>query len=360
MKENTKVLTQNIYPKSASHSNEILALLSKLNDSFPKNQELATLFSDLKILLEHLNFGPENKENIENYKINQPNSQKMPILNLEANNSTLIKKFLKKSPSLPKTNLHIVHSNSFRSLESSQSPRLISKKLANLVAIDITTDLHALTIDSANNLESVESLPMTSRSEELQEFRVSDSNSINSKNPKKSSKQSNFRKNKLNGNRMSSGNNSIFSSCYEGGRSIQENDKNGKRNQFINSEYHENSNTTISNAIKTNENLKNLKTDPYSPEREMTQHRVEDRNFSKFKYLYKYPFRKVKVGDTLASLKFYKKIFHKINGEHHKCSSDCEYLKRCYKNKDLRSSCSPKEELQQNKVVIDKLPLIFE
>ena len=383
-KGNNKILTQNSYPnlsQPAPHSNEILDLLSKLNDSFPKNQELTTLFSDLKILIEHSNFGLENKENIENYK-NQRN-EKEP--KLETNKSALIKKFLKNSPSIPKTNIKMVHSDSLRSLESSQSPRLISKKLANLATIDMTTDIPALTLDSDNNLESVESLPITSRSEDLQTFRVSASNLIRRMNPKKNCKAmkaSNFKKNKKIGNRSNSGYNNIFSTYYESKsmkdsdtKALEENSKEqiyGNSNHLFNSEYYENSKATNSN-IKINERLKNVDPNHYSQEenknmtincekcetgRESILGKVDDQNFSKLKYLYKYPFRK--VGDTVASLKFYKQIYHKLNGEHHKCSSNCEYLKRCYKNKDLRSSCSPKEELRHNKVVIDKLPLIFE
>lgn len=352
--------------------------MSKLNDYFPKNQETTTLLSDLKILLEHSKFGLENKENIENYK-NQSNPEtENTEKKLQAKKSNLIKKFLKNSPA----DIKIAHSNSMRNLESSQTPRLRSKKLSNLANIEMTTNLPTITIDSSNNLESVESIPFTSRSEDLQDFRVSASNLINRKNSMKILKSSNFKKNRQIGNRKDSGNNNIFSTYYESFKDSDskdlEEDSKVKNSEQINnlfySEYYENSNDTIIN-MKNNEDLKNFdqnfpnqwpnKNTPCNLEKIETsrdlakaQSKVENPNFSKFKFLYKYPFKKVE--DTVASLKFYKKIFHKINGEPHKCSSNCEYLKRCYKNKDLRSSCSPREELQHNKVVIDKLPLIFE
>ena len=95
---------------------------------------------------------------------------------------------------------------------------------------------------------------------------------------------------------------------------------------------------------------------------------MEDPNFAKRKYFYKYPFRKIdskyntettnKTDDITD--KFFEALYEKLVKQHAKCGPNCGHLKRFYQRIGFVNKYIQKEEVVMNKNLIDKIPYINE
>jgi hypothetical protein len=103
-------------------------------------------------------------------------------------------------------------------------------------------------------------------------------------------------------------------------------------------------------------------TPPIEPKEE------ENKNFSKNKFLYKYPFKKIadfKTSEDEEQLNiadgfddYFGNLFKKLIKQHEKCGPNCDHLKRFYHRVSFVNKHIKKEEFTINRSVIDKLPLV--
>ena len=94
--------------------------------------------------------------------------------------------------------------------------------------------------------------------------------------------------------------------------------------------------------------------------------KLEDYNFSKKKYFYKYPFKGIgyKYGNEKSNKtediteKFFENLYLKLVRQHERCGSNCGHLKRFYQRIGFVNRYLQKEEVIMNKNVIDKIPYL--
>ena len=95
---------------------------------------------------------------------------------------------------------------------------------------------------------------------------------------------------------------------------------------------------------------------------------VEEINFSKKKYFFKYPFKtiehkykpeKINKTDDMTE-KFFENLYMKLVRQHEKCGPNCGHLKRFYQRIGFVNKYLQKEEVAMNKNVIDKMPYLNE
>lgn len=100
----------------------------------------------------------------------------------------------------------------------------------------------------------------------------------------------------------------------------------------------------------------------------MEKREEDSQNFSKNKFLYKYPFKKIGDFKTLEDEQQYNfsdgfddyfgNLYKKLIKQHEKCGPNCDHLKRFYHRVSFVNKHIKKEEFSINKSVIDKLPMV--
>lgn len=85
-------------------------------------------------------------------------------------------------------------------------------------------------------------------------------------------------------------------------------------------------------------------------------------NYSKKKFLYKYPFKDIEeygYGEFGPSKEFFERVYSELSQKHESCGKDCRHLKRFFGKVRFMGKNRKKKELQVQKNVIDRLPFEF-
>lgn len=100
----------------------------------------------------------------------------------------------------------------------------------------------------------------------------------------------------------------------------------------------------------------------------MEKREENNQNFSKNKFLYKYPFKKIRDFKTLEDEQqqnfsdefddYFGNLYKKLIKQHEKCGPNCDHLKRFYHRVSFVNKHMKKEEFSINRSVIDKLPMV--